>query len=220
MPGRVGWGVLIWLLCGAWGCSSTNPDVRVRRLRDGRLQVEGPLLGPFKTEEDMAEAACKRMTSQPGASNGAYGSEYCALHYYANEDEAFFLSYLSNVGGTAAGGAKYCEIPRALLDLEHKDVVILGGAHTHPHNRQFSKKDMSIRAHWLPVRFVDPSTRQIWDRQLMMFLREKTGECGAYIYNNATRVISSLREGKWVPIARAYNDDGDVEMLEGKDWLP
>lgn len=135
-------------------------------------------MGPFKTEEEMAEAACTRLTSQPGASNGAYGFEYCALHYYAQEDAAFFLSYLSDVGGTAAGGVKYCEIPRALLDVEHKDVVILGGAHTHPHNRQFSKKDMSTRAHWLPVRFVDPSTKRVWDRQLMMFVREKTGNAG------------------------------------------
>lgn len=220
MPTRAVWWVLLSLLCSMWGCASANPDVRVRRLPDGRLQVEGPMLGPFKTEEEMAGAACERMTSQPGASNGAYGFEYCALHYYVEEDDAFFLSYLSDVGGTAAGGAKYCEIPRALLDVEHKNVVIIGGAHTHPHNRQFSKKDMSTRAHWLPLRFADPSTGRVWDRKLVMFFREKTGECRSYIYNNATRIISSLREGKWVPIARAYNDAGDIEMLEGQEWLP
>lgn len=64
-------------------------------------EVEGPMLGPFKTEEEMAEAACDRMTSQPGASNGAYGFEYCALHYYVEEDDAFFLSYLSDGSGIA-----------------------------------------------------------------------------------------------------------------------
>ena len=110
--------------------------------------------------------------------------------------------------------------PRALLDVERNEVTILGGAHTHPHNRQLSKKDMSIRAHWPPLRFVDSKTRRIWDRQLLMFYREQTGECRSYIYNNSTRIVSSLRGGKWVPIARAYNDAGDIEMLEGQDWLP
>lgn len=32
------------------------------------------------------------MTRQPGASNGAYGFEYCALHYYSETEGAFFLS--------------------------------------------------------------------------------------------------------------------------------
>ena len=54
----------------------------------------------------------------------------------------------------------------------------------------------------------------------MMFLKEKTGECRAYMYNNSTRIISALREGKWVPIARSYSDAGDIEMLEGRGWLP
>lgn len=178
------------------------------------------MLGPFKSEAEMAQAACARMTSQPGASNGAYGFEYCALHYYSVEEDAFFLSYLSDVGGSGSGGTKYCELPRALLDVEHKDVVILGGAHSHPNNRAFSNKDLSARAHWPPSRFADPVTKRVWDRQLLMFFKEKTQECRAYTYNNATRLVSSLREGQWVAIGKVHNDAGDIEFLEGRGWLP
>lgn len=178
------------------------------------------MMGPFRTEEEMARAACERMTAQPGAANGNHGFEYCALHYYSSEDDAFFLSYLSDVGGSRGGGTKYCEVPRALLDVEHTDVVILGGAHTHPHNRAFSDKDLSARAHWPPIRFVDPTTRRVWDRQLLMFFKEKTQECRAYTYNNATRLVSSLRAGQWIPIGRVSNDVGDIEFMEGQGWLP
>lgn len=220
MRQRLGAVFLLGLWVGGWGCASSNPNVRVRRLPDGRLQVEGPLAGPFQTQEELAEKACWLMTSQPGAANGYQGMEYCALHYYVPEDRAFYLSYLSDVGGSPQSGTKYCEIPRTLLDPTHKDIVILGGAHTHPYNRKFSSKDMSIRTRWNPTRFYDKSTGRIWDRQLMVFFLEKTGECRAYRYNNATRIIEALREGQWVSIGKTYNDDGDIQLFEGQDWLP
>jgi hypothetical protein len=202
------------------GCYRPNPNVRVQRLPEGRLQVEGPLAGPYKTLEALAERACSLMTQQPGASNGAYGFEYCALHYHSAAADGYFLSYLSDIGGNKRGGRKYCELPTVLDDPTHVDAVILGGAHTHPHNRQFSPEDLSVRAHWRPTRFFDQRTQRVLDRQLLMFFQETTGECRSYAYNNATRLVSSLRGGKWVPIAKVYDDEGNIQMLEGQDWLP
>jgi hypothetical protein len=72
---------VLWMLSAVLGCTAPNPNVRVRRLPDGRLEVDGPLAGPFPTLEELAQNACELMTSQPGASSGAYGFEYCALHY-------------------------------------------------------------------------------------------------------------------------------------------
>ncbi len=59
------------------------------------------------------------MTRQPGASTGAYGFEYCALYYHSAAVDAYFLSYLSNIGGNMRGGRKYCEIPTVLDDPAH-----------------------------------------------------------------------------------------------------
>lgn len=211
--------LLLGLLSSTWSCA-TNPNVRVRRLDNGVLQVDGPLAGPYPTLEDLATNACELMTAQPGASNGRYGSEYCALYYYSQEGGGYFLSYLSDIKGRQDSVEKSCTLPRALSDPAHGDALILGGVHTHPHNRRFSPKDTSLRAHWNPTRLFDKGSGQIFDRNLLMFLREPTGECRAYSYNNFSRLVSALRQGKWVPIGRAYNDAGDVELLEGKDWLP
>jgi hypothetical protein len=62
-------------------CSSLNPNLRATRMPDGSIEVKGPLAGPFPTLEALAMNACEIMTSQPGASNGIYGFEYCALNY-------------------------------------------------------------------------------------------------------------------------------------------
>lgn len=212
--------VLLLLMATPWGCSAPNPNVRVRRLENGRLQVKGPLAGPFRKTEELAAAACEIMTRQPGAANGVYGFEYCALHYYSDTAQAFFLSYLSDVAGNGAGGRKYCELPRFLDDPEHQDAIILGGAHSHPHNRQFSNEDVSEDQHWRPTRFVDEKTGHVWDRSLLLLFREKTGECRAYLYNNASRDLTALREGQWVKIGRVTGYYGDIELLEGQDWIP
>ncbi len=214
------WVLLPWLLVSTWRCSAPNPNVQVRRMKDGLLQVKGPLAGPYKTLEELAAGACEIMTSQPGASNGAYGFEYCALHYYSRTEDAFFLSYLSDIGGTKGGGRKYCEMPRYLDDPEHKDAIILGGDHSHPNNRKFSNEDTSEARHWRPTRFVDAQTRRIWDRTLLLFFKERTGECRAYLYNNTTRLVMALREGRWVPIGKATGFYGEVELFDGQDWLP
>ncbi|HSP79937.1 MAG TPA: hypothetical protein VLQ93_15500 [Myxococcaceae bacterium] len=212
--------VLLGLMGVALGCTSPNPNVRVRRLQSGRLQVQGPLAGPFKTLEELAENACELMTSQPGAANGVHGFEYCALHYYSQADDAFFLSYLSDVRGRADSAEKSCSLPTELDDPNHEDALILGGNHTHPHNRQFSPRDLSVWAHWNPTRLVDKSTGRVWDRNLMLFFRESTGECRSYSYNNTTRVVSALRGGEWVAIGKVYDDFGNIRMFDGMDWLP
>jgi hypothetical protein len=160
------------------------------------------------------------MTRQPGASNGAYGFEYCALYYYAREENAYFLSYLSDIRGSLDPVVKSCTLPNNLNDPAHSNVILLGGAHTHPNNREFSPRDLSAAAHWKPVRFFDTNTGKVWDRQLLVFFREKTGECRSYSYNNSTRIVSALRKGTWVPIGEVYDELGYIRLYEGKDWLP
>ncbi|HYO59066.1 hypothetical protein [Archangium sp.] len=189
-------------------------------MENGLLQVDGPLAGPFKKLEELATNACGLMTSEPGASNGVYGSEYCALYYYSPPDQAFFLSYLSNIKSSLDSETKTCELPRAVNDPSHTDAIVVGGAHTHPHNREFSRRDLSIAAHWSPSRFIDKNTGQVLNRNLLMFFRERTGECRAYAYDNFTRIVSALRDGELIPIGQVKNDSGDLRMFEGKDWLP
>lgn len=214
------WLLLSSLLLCTPGCTSTNPDVRVRRTSDGHIEVDGPMAGPFPSLEQLAETACDRMTHEPGASNGPYGFEYCALYYFAPEENAYYLSYLSDIRGQLDPLVKTCSLPNRLQDPTHLNAIILGGAHTHPNNREPSPRDLSSAAHWKPVRFFDSSTGRVWDRQLLVFFREKTGECRAYSYNNSTRVVSALRDKKWVPIGEVYDDMGYIRMYEGQDWVP
>lgn len=217
--------ILLGLLGVLVGCSTPNPDVRVRRLTDGRLQVDGPLAGPFKTREEFASRACEIMTRQPGASNGRIGFEYCALSYYAQEEQAFFLSYLSDVNGEKPGGRKFCEVPQALNELGQRRVIVLGPAHTHPHNRELSPEDMGKGREegWSPLgasRLYDKESERVWERELYAFHRSMGGRCIVYRYNYATRVVSTLREGEWVSIGRVEGRYGAIKMFEGQDWLP
>jgi hypothetical protein len=214
---RVG---VLGLLSGALGCSSPNPNVRVHRLAEGRLEVEGPLAGPFQTIEELATSACELMTSQPGASNGRYGFEYCGLYYYSTVEQAFFLSYLSDISRQLPDGTVTCDVPRALNDPRHPDALILGYDHNHPGSRNFSPRDLSERSLWKPTRFAEKGSQRIWDRKTMVFHREKSGSCSAFLYNNTTRIVSALREGKWIDIGLVYNEKGDIQMFEGMDWLP
>ncbi len=210
------------LLVGVWvgvlGCGS-NPNIRVQRLPDGRLQVEGPMAGPFKTAEELAVTACDLMTRQGGATGGLDGSEYCALHYYSPAEDGYFLSYLSDIKNALdTRGVKSCALPLVLNDPAHLDALILGGDHTHPHNRQFSPRDLRVR--WHPSRVIDKKTGRIFHRELWLFFKEKSGECRVYSFNLVTRTISALREGQWEPIGWARDEAGNIQMFEGKGWLP
>ncbi|MFL5349415.1 MAG: hypothetical protein ACJ8AT_31835 [Hyalangium sp.] len=66
----------------------------------------------------------------------------------------------------------------------------------------------------------DKKTGRVFQRELFLFYRERSGECRAYSYNYATRIVAALREGKWNPIGQVSTDSGDFQMFEGKDWLP
>jgi hypothetical protein len=160
------------------------------------------------------------MTEQPGASNGVYGFEYCALTYYSHEGSGFFLSFLSEHRNRLDSQVKTCLRPALLNDPSHPDAVTVGDAHNHTHNRRFSPQDLSAAARWYPDRVVDKHSGQVWRRQLMLFYREKTGECRAYTYDNASRVVSALRDEHWVPIGEVYDDIGNIKMYDGMDWLP
>jgi hypothetical protein len=113
---------------------------------------------------------------------------------------------------------KTCEMPSALRDLKRVNAIILGGGHNHPHNRAFSSAD--LRTTWNPSRAVDKLSGASFHRVLYLFFRERTGVCSAYRYDYASRIISALRERQWVPIGRTSDDDGNVRMLDGADWLP
>lgn len=216
-------GVLISLL----GCSASNPHVRVSRRSDGRLEVEGPLAGPFLTTEELAAHACDLMTRQPGADarHGKYGVEYCALHYYAAEDKTYYLSYLSNIGGDGGNGSKFCSVPSSLHSLKKGEVIILGPAHTHSTRMEMSDIDLgSGRPEGFspvgPSRFFNKTTGRIWDRHLYTFYRDTDGTCFAFSYNYANRTVFALREGKWIPIGRAEGRWGSFRPFKGQSWKP
>jgi hypothetical protein len=103
------------------------------------------------------------------------------------------------------------------------NVLVLGPAHPHPHNRQLSRVDMG--ADLLPdetpvgvARFYDSQTARIWDRDLLVFYQEPSGVCRTYNY--ATRIVSALRDGMWVQIGRAEGEYAEFKAFEGQDWLP
>lgn len=202
------------------GCSTPNPDVRVRELPDGQLQVTGPLAGPFPTMEELAGSACEILTRQPGASSGDYGMEYCALVYYSGAEDAYYLSHLSDIHGTSVGRTKSCRVPTRLDDPRHLDAIILGRGHNHPHNRRFSKADLGDERRWVPTRIADSRTGKVLRRQLLLFYREKAGECRAYKYDYTDREVAALRGGVWVPIGAVRDDLGNIELYEGRDWTP
>ncbi|MBE4746919.1 hypothetical protein G4177_01870 [Corallococcus sp. ZKHCc1 1396] len=187
---------------------------------DGRIQVTGPLAGPFKSTAELAGNACELITRQPGASSGEYGIEYCALIYFSSAEDAFYLSHLSDIQGSYKGQTKSCLVPTDLDDPQHLDAIILGRGHSHPHNRRFSQKDLGEKRRWFPTRIADSRTGKVLDRELLLFYREKAGQCRAYQYNYAARVVSALREGAWVPIGAVLDDEGNIELHAGQDWTP
>ncbi|WAM26953.1 hypothetical protein [Myxococcus sp. NMCA1] len=208
--------VALALSAGASACG-TNPNVRVRRLENGRLQVDGPLAGPFKTTEELAATGCELMTRQGGASAGPAGSEYCALNYYAPDEDAFYLSYLSDFRDRAdTREAKTCSMPELLNDPERVNAIITGGDHTHPHNPRFSAADLS--GNWHPTRAVSPRSGRVLQRELYVFHKRGDAPCTAYRFNYATRIVTALRNGQWVPIGQVYDDRGNIRMFEGMGW--
>ncbi|MCP3065446.1 hypothetical protein LXT21_42455 [Myxococcus sp. K38C18041901] len=210
------WFVMAVVLTTPIGCSS-NPNVRVRRLENGRLQVDGPLAGPFKTTEELALAGCELMTGQGGASSGPLGSEYCALNYYAPGEDAFYLSYLSDFKERQdSREAKTCSMPQVLNDPARRNALITGGDHTHPHNARFSPGDLSGK--WSPTRLVAEGTGRVFHRELFVFNRRGSAPCTVYSFNYATRVVSALRSGQWIQIGQVYDDNGNIRMLEGMGW--
>ncbi|MBU8895606.1 hypothetical protein KRR26_08310 [Corallococcus sp. M34] len=188
-------------------------------MSNGQLEVDGPLAGPFKTTEELTANTCTLMTSQGAASGGMAGSEYCALTYYVPEEAAFYLSYLSDVREKLdSRGAKTCSMPQALNDPRHVGALIIAGDHTHPHNLRFSAGDLSGR--WNPTRMVDMKTGRVFHRELYLLYLDRGGICRVYSYNYATRIVSALRNAQWVEIGQVYDDSGNIQMFEGKDWLP
>ncbi len=69
-------------------------------------------------------------------------------------------------------------------------------------------------------RFYDQQTGRIWDRELLVFFKEWNEVCRTYSYNYTTRIVSALRDGKWVPIGKAEGEYAEFTAFEGQDWLP
>lgn len=201
------------------GCSNTNPHVRLHRTPEGYLQLDGPLES-YDTLEALSESTCKILTGEPGAMNGRYGFEYCALYYYSALEGKFFLSYLSDLSNTLPDGTKTCNVPRSLNDPSHKDAVILGLAHNHPHNPALSEPDARLNSRLRPPLIADSSGR-VWDRSTLVFFQEKdSGRCNVILFNHRTLVISALRNEKWLEIGVVVNDQGHIRLHQGMDWLP
>ncbi|MBZ4419322.1 hypothetical protein K8638_22860 [Myxococcus sp. RHST-1-4] len=208
-------------------CSAPNPHIKVRELDSGILEVDGPLAGPFDTSEELAAHACELLGNQPGADagHGRLGKEYCALHYFAVETQKYYLSYLSDIGGDGPDGIKHCTVPMTINAPTQKEILILGPAHSHPHNREFSAQDMGAGrpAGWSPhgvSKIQEKRTGRIWERHLYVFHKNKLGVCFSYRYNYSNRLVHALREGAWVPIGKATGKWGAFEKFEGQDWLP
>jgi len=71
-----------------------------------------------------------------------------------------------------------------------------------------------------PSRFLEKNTGRVWERELYAFYRNRDGVCFAYSYNYATRIVSALRESKWVPIGKAEGEWGTFKPFEGQGWRP
>jgi hypothetical protein len=159
------------------------------------------------------------MTRQGGASGGSAGSEYCALNYFAPAEEAFYLSYLSDIKEAQdTRVVKTCSMPRALNDPSRLNAVITGGDHTHPDNPRFSAGD--LRGNWNPSRAADNKTGRVFQREVYVFNKRGDGKCVVYSFNYVTRIVSALRDGKWVQIGHVYDNEGNIEMFDGMDWQP
>nr|WP_225937680.1 hypothetical protein [Myxococcus sp. RHSTA-1-4] len=220
---------LLVLLTGGfgWGCGTPNPLIRVVRMPNGMLRVDGPAAGPFEGTEELATHACELMTRQPGATNRRLGEEYCALSYYSIEEKAYFLSYFSDFSREDSSGVKACEVPLALNHMFNgqggKRTLILGPGHNPPHDREFSPRDMrrGRSEGWSPFgvsRFHDTWTNRVWERELFVFHREPDGACSSFKYSYATRGVYALREGRWLLIGRAEGRWGTFRPVEGRGW--
>lgn len=213
---------VLGLMSGALvsGCSSTNPHVRVHRTSAGHLQLDGPLQS-YATLEALGEGACKLLTTEPGAMNGRYGFEYCALYYYSAVENRFFLSYLSDLSTNWPDGVKTCITPNSLNDPSHKDAITLGPAHNHPHNPALSQDDVRYEGRQpSPPRIID-SNGQVWDRGTLIFYQDpESGLCNVVLFNHRTLLISALRDGKWIEIGKVINDQGHIQLHPGMNWLP
>jgi hypothetical protein len=117
-------------------------------------------------------------------------------------------------------------VPEALNDSRHKTALILGPAHTHSGTRELSRVDMGAdlapdETPVGPAKVFNEATGRVWERQLLMFHQEgKKEPCRAYIYNYATRAVSALRDGAWVPIGEAQGSGGAFKMYKGESWPP
>jgi hypothetical protein len=189
-----------------WGCASANLEVRARRSTEGAIRYEGALAGPHATFERLVEKTCSRLTAShaSASSEDTRPSGYCAGYFYSPEDRAFFISTVSAMAGTQEGEQRSCALPRNLLDpVNTREVVSLGGSRSLAPERPASP--------WQPTSFLNQTTQEPHDRDLLVFNLEESGTCVVYGYDHFRRLITSQRDDRFVIIGRV-NRDGAISQ--------
>lgn len=215
---RAAWFVLPMLVVG---CAENSSVVRNEY---GGLVVEGPLAGPYASPDEVVDAL-PLILEQPGATNGNYGVEYCAIIYRLPGGKQWYLSKLSSVVDVRhqVEGKKSCEPVDEVRDPAAKTVrirrasnLVAGDAHNHPWLKATSGfsdedlKDTNKRHWWITV-----------EGELTHIIRLLILADGRrYKYVLKTRIVFKWDPGRrtWNRIGVVRDESGFVTLDPGKDW--
>ncbi|TQF09918.1 hypothetical protein FJV41_42155 [Myxococcus llanfairpwllgwyngyllgogerychwyrndrobwllllantysiliogogogochensis] len=199
--------VLLALSC-IWGCVANNADlgIRVRDDPNGPVRYEGPLAGPYDDMETLVDAACERMLNQPVSSRGGQPLGYCAVFFSAPNDEGrdkWFIGHVAPLGVGGGDAGRSCVLPIDLVAPRSTEVLALGGGYDTSRGRR----------NWHPTLFLNGRTGETWERDVLVFSTSTPTECGVYSFTGFSRVVTEVRNGKFVPVGTVYNSQGSIEAL-------
>lgn len=173
------------------GCAAEGQK-RFWRDREGRVIVEGPMLGPAESLESLAPKLCAEVRALPGATAGHRrgGQEYCGAIYQRPGDNRFFASYPSYLGPPLElpQGRKSCYPPSEVHDAVVPRTSIFADYHSHPSATTFSPDDLKT------------------SRQRFYFRVMFNSICEVFLYDFQGRAISRLQEGRFMPIGSASDE--------------
>lgn len=206
------WMLVILACAGAEGCASSRDALKIRVVDDpkGPVRYEGPLAGPHDSMESLAEVACERMLEQPASSRDGRSWGYCAVFFSAPDEEGREKWFVGHVAALQAGGEaseRYCVLPIDLVDPSRTERLALGGAYA----------SLPGRRDWHPTLFLNERTGMTWERDVLVFSLASPDSCRVSSYIGFSRVVTSLREDRFVPVGTVYNGRGRVEQLASAD---